>query len=530
MMDDEMKAFTKAFESNMEAFVLPDKLQAQYKIIDCLKDCECKNIYLITDFNGTRYLLKEYCQEYSFLAKNEYDIFIYLKAIPNLYIPKVIDYFVENNQAYLLREYIIGDSLLSMYENNFFHSDLSIITTSIKLCSAISKFHEQEPPIIHRDIKPENFILERKTGNLYLIDFDSARFYKEGQERDTLFLGTPTHAAPESYGYAQCDVRSDIFGLGKTILYLCCGRSDDSAIIECEIPNDLKKIIGKCIAFSPKDRYSNVHCVQKHLEKIYTYRYRSSTMFLRIKQSVLFSGIILVAFALGILFDHTLLTRGNMVEKPENSPIAESEKQLEINSSNEALPKADTNVSATSKADTDKVANTDSAIEPDTQSIESKTQRIAIDVSPYQDLVDEIITSYYEMNMEDMGKAYDELFTMLYSAEDLQQFEWTDITKLDVRPDNYDFRPYPNRLCDPMACYDRILYSKIGNFQYYSGSIYNMMDFWLNEETCNDNEFYLYATQDHSNEYGLYREALLQVVHCAIRGVMDADKLEFFSP
>lgn len=78
-----------------------------------------------------------------------------------------------------------------------------ILKMSMELCRIIEVLHEEKPPIIHRDVKPENFIWNKKEEKLYLIDCDSARYYKEGQERDTFFLGTPEHAAPEAYGYAQ---------------------------------------------------------------------------------------------------------------------------------------------------------------------------------------------------------------------------------------------------------------------------------------------------------------------------------------
>ena len=171
------------------------------------------------------------------------------------------------------------------------------------------------------------------------------------------------------------------------------------------------------------------------------------------------------------------------------------------------------------------------ASEDTDQSLAEAADRVSIDVSGYRAYVDRIVTCYYEMDIEGMGEAYDELFTQLYAAEDLQAFEWTDISKLDEIPENYPYKPYPYRVCDPLACYDNILYTKIGNYDYYAGLIYGYLDFYLNEDTANqDNSFYKYCNGDASAREANYKEAFVEVINCALRAVMDQDGLEFLNP
>ena len=170
-------------------------------------------------------------------------------------------------------------------------------------------------------------------------------------------------------------------------------------------------------------------------------------------------------------------------------------------------------------------------LEDTDQSLAEAANRISIDVSGYRAYVDRIITSYYEMDIDGMGEAYDELFTELYAAEDLQAFEWTDISKLDEIPENYPYKPYPYRVCDPLACYDNILYTKIGNYDYYTGLIYGYLDFYLNEDTANpDNPFYQYCNGDTTAREANYKEAFVEVINCALRGIMDQDGVEFLNP
>ena len=503
MIEKEIEEFNRSYEDSVKSIQLPKRLQKDYKIVDCLKESDIKHVYLLEAADGTLSVLKAYKAEYTSLLENEYHIMEQLKNKRNCPVPKTIDYWTDENYVFFLREYIDGNSLLSMYEGGYFESDKAVIQMSIELCSVIAKLHGENPPIIHRDIKPENFIWNKKDERLYLIDCDSARFYKEGQERDTLFLGTPTHAAPEAYGYAQCDVRSDVYGIGKTILYMCCGRTDDKAVVECDIPKCLLGIIKKSIAFSPEDRYSRVKYIYQDLKKLYDRKYEEKYSFHRMRYGAAMLAAVLLAFGLGIVFDRSvLIQRGSGVVQT----VADTE-----NTQDWGLVPVDSEYTGPSLAEA--------------------SDRVSIEVSGYREYVDRIITCYYEMDLEGMGEAYDELFTELYAAEDLQALEWTDVSKLDEIPENYPYKPYPYRVCDPLACYDNILYTKIGHYEDYGGSIYGFLDYSLNEDNGMTNlPFYQYCNGDASDRETNYKEAFGEVINCALRGVMDQDGLEFLNP
>ena len=501
MIEKEIEEFNRSYEDSVKSIKLPKRLQKDYKIVDCLKESDIKHVYLLEAADGTLSVLKAYKAEYTSLLENEYHIMEQLKNKRNCPVPKTIDYWTDENYVFFLREYIDGNSLLSMYEGGYFESDKAVIQMSIELCSVIAKLQGENPPIIHRDIKPENFIWNKKDERLYLIDCDSARFYKEGQERDTLFLGTPTHAAPEAYGYAQCDVRSDVYGIGKTILYMCCGRTDDKAVVECDIPKCLLGVIKKSIAFSPEDRYSRVKYIYQDLKKLYDRKYEEKYSFHRMRYGAAMLAAVLLAFFLGIVFDRSCL-----VKRSEDS-------QAEVISQHTAPTEEET------------------VTEEASPSLAEAADRVTIDVSGYQEQVDQIITCYYEMDIDGMGEAYDELFTKLYAAEDLREVEWTDFSKLEEIPENYPYRPDPYRLCDTLACYDHILSTKIGNYKEYTGLIYGYLDYCLNEDASHENSpIYLYCTGDAKAREENYKETLVEVINCAIRGVMDQDGLEFLNP
>ena len=58
-----------------------------------------------------------------------------------------------------------------------------------RLCDILKSLHALTPPIIHRDLKLSNIILTSEN-LVYIVDFDTARYYESGQEQDTELLGT----------------------------------------------------------------------------------------------------------------------------------------------------------------------------------------------------------------------------------------------------------------------------------------------------------------------------------------------------
>ena len=61
-------------------------------------------------------------------------------------------------------------------------------------------------------------------GNIRLIDFGIARYFKPGQFRDTMAFGSPGYAAPEQYGKAQTTSYADIYSLGALLHQMLTGN------------------------------------------------------------------------------------------------------------------------------------------------------------------------------------------------------------------------------------------------------------------------------------------------------------------
>jgi serine/threonine-protein kinase len=142
-------------------------------------------------------------------------------AHPNL--PRVIDAFTEGGKHYLVMEFVSGESLQVMLEKRARpFSEAEVLPWALQLCDVLAYLHNQDPIIIFRDIKPSNIMLTPQ-GQIKLIDFGIARFFKPGKTKDTLALGTPGFAAPEAVT-GQTDERSDIYSLCATLHNLLTGH------------------------------------------------------------------------------------------------------------------------------------------------------------------------------------------------------------------------------------------------------------------------------------------------------------------
>ena len=123
-----------------------------------------------------------------------------------------------------------------------------------------------------------------------LIDFGIARRYKPERDRDTRRLGTRSTAAPEQYGYAQTDRRTDLYGLGMTLIWLLTGDyARDGLDRAPRVPRRLRQTLKKAAAFDPKDRYPDAAAL-------------SAALAGRGRRKRLLSAALLLALAAGFCF------------------------------------------------------------------------------------------------------------------------------------------------------------------------------------------------------------------------------------
>ncbi len=251
--------FLKEYQTQvLDSLVLPPCL-SQYNVLSCLKDGE-RQVYQIQDQAGWLAVLKIQPMGREDSLKQEYDL---LRELRHPQIPRPLIYLEWGEMEYFVREYVEGISLYEQVTAQGTLPAVKVRSVILSLCHVLNYLHSQNPPVICRDVKPQNVVLD-SSGCCHLIDLGAARHHRPEQRKDTVFLGTQATAPPEQFGYQQTDQRSDIYSLGILMRFLLTGSFDSS--IQNIGPGYLRRIIRRCTAFDPRNRYSSVQSVYRALK------------------------------------------------------------------------------------------------------------------------------------------------------------------------------------------------------------------------------------------------------------------------
>jgi len=253
-------------------------LQGRYRILHQIGGGGMGIVYLAEDTRlaGRRYAIKEMSpaqlapQDRTWATqafRQEAQILANLKH-PGL--TPVTDFFPEGSNWYLVMDFVEGETLEKRLEKapggRLPLGEALNITR--QLCDVLEYLHSQTPPVVFRDLKPGNVMLTPQ-GEVKLIDFGIARFFKVGQTRDTVNLGTPGYAAPELFGgLGQSDPRSDVYSLGALLLQMVTGYDPVLAVTPFPLPAagslmpglppHVAEAISRATQLSPDSRYSSV--------------------------------------------------------------------------------------------------------------------------------------------------------------------------------------------------------------------------------------------------------------------------------
>lgn len=186
---------------------------------------------------------------------------------------------------YITMEYVKGEDLKSFMKRSKQLSIPTVLSIAQQICEGLSEAHRLG--VVHRDLKPNNIMID-KGGNARIMDFGIARSTTtKGITVAGMMIGTPEYMSPEQVEAKEIDFRSDLYSLG-VILYemttfqfpfqgdtpLSIAMKHKSEIpkdpreLNTQIPEDLSRVILKCLEKEKANRYQSADEVRSELSRI----------------------------------------------------------------------------------------------------------------------------------------------------------------------------------------------------------------------------------------------------------------------
>lgn len=197
-------------------------------------------------------------------------------------IPRLLAYFEQNQEFYLVQELIEGQPLSVEMAPGEQWSEVQVIQLLQEVLGVLA--FVQSHNVIHRDIKPDNIIRRQQDNKLVLIDFGAVKQVRMqqlsniGHTSITIAIGTPGYM-PSEQSLGKPYLSSDIYALGKVAVQALTGllpsqlREDadgqwDWHKFAPEVSDGLAKILDKMLRRFHKQRYQSAMEALQALEEL----------------------------------------------------------------------------------------------------------------------------------------------------------------------------------------------------------------------------------------------------------------------
>jgi len=192
-------------------------------------------------------------------------------------IPRIYDYFTEDNRSYLVLEFVHGKDLETVISDSIgFIAEDQVISWAIQLCDVLAYLHSHKPdPIIFRDMKPSNVMINHN-GDVVLVDFGIAKTFQTGVKGT--MIGTEGYSPPEQYR-GEATQLADIYSLGATLHHTITRRDprleppfsfSERPIrrINPNVSTELDAVINTALQYNPAERFPGANEMKEALMNV----------------------------------------------------------------------------------------------------------------------------------------------------------------------------------------------------------------------------------------------------------------------
>jgi len=207
------------------------------------------------------------------------------RKIGHKYVCRMYDLGKAEGTYFITMEYVPGEDLKSFIRRSGQLTVGKAVYVARQVGEGLAEAHRLG--VVHRDLKPQNIMIDRE-GNVRIMDFGIARsLAAKGITGAGVMIGTPEYMSPEQAEVKEVDQRSDIYSFGVIVYEMLTGRvpfegetflgiamkhksqpPQNPKELNPQIPDDLNRIILKCLEKSKEKRYQNAEDMVADIEKI----------------------------------------------------------------------------------------------------------------------------------------------------------------------------------------------------------------------------------------------------------------------